>query len=384
MLGFTVMLFFLVLAEAAPKRPTRVPIQSRGPLAWNNAQRVGDDGLHKLGYSRLLVHSVSDRTHKTYSPRLKAFLYDCKLRGQTLNSADDVDVALLSYLDDLCYVTNAGFSAASQTFAGLTNIAPELRDRLPRSARALLAWSRLSNPEEGGPVPEELIAMIIELFARRGLWWHALVTYTAYDSFLRESDWETITGSDIAVYDADMGKPPEVAFMLGNGARGLSTKGGSDQGVVVQHAFLAMIIKELKPMIPDASPLFPLDQLAYRRQWWNAMAMLNITQRWPPHSLRHSGPSHRVMRGESLESIRRRGRWVSLKSVARYTKHHVLVDRRAAVDKLIIMQGACMWPSLHRVLNMLATGSSPVEVAIQRAFPRTERHFLRHGTVQMP
>ena len=145
--------------------------------------------------------------------------------------------------------------------------------------------------------------------------------------------------------------------MLGNGARGLSTKGGFDQGVVVQHAFPAMISTELKPMLLDAAPLFPLDQLAYRRQWWNALAMLNITQRWPPHSLRHTGPPRRVMRGEPLESIRRRGRLVSLKSMTRYTKHHMLVERRAAVDKLLIMQGACMWPSLHRVLNLLATSN---------------------------
>ena len=263
MLGFMILVIFLVTADAAPKRPPRAPLQSRGPLAWNNVQRVGDDGLRKLGYSRLLVHSVSDRMHKIYSPRLTAFLYDCRLRGQKLDNADDIDIALLSYLDDLCYVTNAGFSAASQTYAGLTNIAPELRDHLRRSARALLAWSRLSNPEEGGPVPEELIAMIIELFARRGLWWQALITYTSYDSFLRESDGEAITGSDIAVFDSNTDKPPEVAFMLGNGARGLSTKGGSDQGVVVQHAFLAMITTELKPMLLDSAPLFPLDQLAY-------------------------------------------------------------------------------------------------------------------------
>ena len=84
-------------------------------MAWNNAQRVGDNGLHKLGYSRFLVHS--DRTHKIYSPRLKAFPYDCKLRGQRLDSPDDIDIALLSYLDDLCYVTKQA--------------SPQLRRRTP-------------------------------------------------------------------------------------------------------------------------------------------------------------------------------------------------------------------------------------------------------------
>ena len=92
------------------------------------------------------------------------------------------------------------------------------------------------------------------------------------------------------------------------------------------------------------------------------------------------------MRGEPLESIRRRGRWVSLKSVMRYTKHHVLVERRAAVDKLLITQGACMWSSLHRVLHLLATGNSPVavELAIRRAFSASKETFCAPRLCTVP
>ena len=46
------------------------------------------------------------------------------------------------------------------------------------------------------------------------------------------------------------------------------------------------------------------------------------------HRLRHTGPANDTLRGtKSLEQIRRRGRWASLKSVERYSKTaHIVVD----------------------------------------------------------
>ena len=46
------------------------------------------------------------------------------------------------------------------------------------------------------------------------------------------------------------------------------------------------------------------------------------------HKLRHTGPANDTLRGtKSLEQIRRRGRWASLKSVERYSKTaHIVAD----------------------------------------------------------
>ena len=46
------------------------------------------------------------------------------------------------------------------------------------------------------------------------------------------------------------------------------------------------------------------------------------------HKLRHTGPANAILKGtKSLEQVRRRGRWASLKSVERYSKTaHVLAD----------------------------------------------------------
>ena len=69
-------------------------------------------------------------------------------------------VAPLGYLDDLCYIKGAGFQEACKTYSGLTHLAPELKNHLPRAARALMSWQRLDNPAEGGPVPEEVIGLL--------------------------------------------------------------------------------------------------------------------------------------------------------------------------------------------------------------------------------
>ena len=49
----------------------------------------------------------------------------------------------------------------------------------------------------------------------------------------------------------------------------------------------------------------------------------------PPHDLRHSGAARDVAAGtRTLEQVRRRGRWVSMDSVQRYTKTWLLVRQR--------------------------------------------------------
>jgi len=86
------------------------------------------------------------------------------------------------------------------------------------------------------------------------------------------------------------------------------------------------------------------------------MATINVAEHWPPHSLRHSGPSHKVIRNEcTLEEIRRRGRWKSPKSVQRYTKTHTLLARRVVLGPDRMAQGAALWKRLPLALAQAAS-----------------------------
>ena len=60
----------------------------------------------------------------------------------------------------------------------------------------------------------------------------------------------------------------------------------------------------------------------------------------PPHDLRHSGAARDIEQAvRSLEQVRRRGRWVTLESVQRYTKTWLLVKARAKISELQMKAG---------------------------------------------
>ena len=104
-------------------------------------------------------------------------------------------------------------------------------------------------------------------------------------------------------------------------------KTGGNQGVIIDSAWLARVLLEGCRRLQPQDALFSFSQACFRKMWWCVARILQVAE-WigPPHSVRHSRPSHDVLVGaRSLEDVRRRGRWVSLKSVQRYTKGFILI-----------------------------------------------------------
>ena len=260
----------------------------RGPRAWENASSDGrpggtTDALHQAGTCRLLIHSVADDTWLAYAPCLKAFLYDARLNSTKLDTVDQLDWAATRYMDSMCYRENRNFSVGAKLLAGLHILVPEAKGHLPRAAHALMAWSRLYNPEEGGPVPEAALAFLVRDFAHRGLWPHVVVTLLSYDTFAREADWESVIANDVAVHQRGGSGQLVVAMVLGAGARGLSAKTGADQGVVVEDALVASIVADMVAVAEPMAKLIPIAQTEFRREWWTSLANIGVKARWPPH-----------------------------------------------------------------------------------------------------
>ena len=77
----------------------------------------------------------------------------------------------------------------------------------------------------------------------------------------------------------------------------------------------------------------------------------------------------RVLEGADLESVRRRGRRLSLKSVQRYTKSHVLIERRATLNRDVIQRGTELRTAWLREFGKVALarrGEAPYD-AVSRA-----------------
>ena len=64
----------------------------------------------------------------------------------------------------------------------------------------------------------------------------------------------------------------------------------------------------------------------------------------------------------TLEEIRRRGRWVSQKSVQRYTKTHVLVERESIMSDEQLKRGKNLWENLPQFLSKASAGQSDASV----------------------
>ena len=122
----------------------------------------------------------------------------------------------------------------------------------------------------------------------------------------------------------------EVCLFFGVSSRGESTKTSismPNQGVVIERGWVSRLFLELARKRSPGSPIFSVSREMVARRVKRACQILGID--CPVlHRLRHTGPANDVLHGsKTLEQVRRRGRWASLKSVERYSKPaHIVAD----------------------------------------------------------
>ena len=86
--------------------------------------------------------------------------------------------------------------------------------------------------------------------------------------------------------------------------------------------------------------VFKITRDSYAKACSDAAKVLGVFL-GPPHSVRHSGPSHDAATGyRTLWQIQRRGRWTSERSVLRYAKSQVWVEARARAPDHLMQRGA--------------------------------------------
>ena len=123
---------------------------------------------------------------------------------------------------------------------------------------------------------------------------------------------------------------PDVCLFFGISSRGESSKtsfSSANQSVIIERGWVARLFLELARKRSPNSPIFSVSRETEARRVKSACDLLGID--CPVlHRLRHTGSANDTLRGtKSLEQIRRRGRWASLKSVERYSKTaHIVAD----------------------------------------------------------
>ena len=89
-----------------------VRMQKHGPYAWEN---YGSDyeEIFQARMARLLILSISAATNAQWIPKVRSFLYFCMSCFYPLETAEDVHLAFLAYLDYLCYKQEVNVSVGS-------------------------------------------------------------------------------------------------------------------------------------------------------------------------------------------------------------------------------------------------------------------------------
>ena len=281
----------------------------------------------------------------------------------------------------------------AKLLAGFTYIFPEFKENLPLADRSLVSWQRLSQANEGGPIPLSAIFLIALRLLELGLASAAFAVLLSEDGYLREDDWEDLLIRDVSILRVHKDSPPQVGLPLGPSERGGTAKTGPDQGVIVDTPLLRWWIYYLAQLKdPEERPV-TLTSHEFRKIWWRTLDDLGLTYFGPPHSLRHSRPSADASAGLDLESIRRRGRWASLKSVQRYTKGHLLIKQTARMGQALHRRaeaylqdpGKALAGALSRLLARTGSVSPssaagcPFVLSLSRAISR-----VRHSPYREP
>ncbi len=197
------------------------------------------------------------------------------------------------------------------------------------------------------------IAAVALRMIQRGALHAAIAVWLSEDCYLREQDWLQLVKGDV-FWDRDNG----CALALGVRERGERSKTGSNQGVLVDRVYVSDMLRALADTLQDGEPFFPISAIEYRRSWWSAVQDINCQKICgPPHSLRHSGPaadaaSHR----RTLEEIRRRGRWVAISSVQRYSKDWLIPRHMSFLPPPAVAVGEAFLADPRRTIRAYLSG----------------------------
>ena len=340
----------------------RKPLKNRGAHAWEvvsqqSAASIWLDFSHpelSSVVTRASVHAVSDDTNKAY---LKAVfkVLDIIERGARTgrwpapSGFRELDAVLSVIVDELIYfdAENSGFGKTLH--AAWQHVYPESTDSLPLFSRSVLGWSRLQPPgeqfglslERWGAILRSMSEHIHTRNDEESAIWYALQK----DIYGREQDMEGLrkTSRDVAVRFLPKGGV-QIALFFGLSSRGESVKTSQqmpNQGVIIDEPWIASLFHQHLQRVQEGAPIFRVSREQVTERVEAAVNRLKLDPEDKRlHRLRHTGPANDIMlEKRTLEQARRRGRWLSLRSLERYTKTAHLVADLARLPQQLVVYG---------------------------------------------
>ena len=331
-------------------KDVRKPLKNRGAQAWEVVSGLDTASVwmhHQHPelsnvVTRAEVHAVTDDTNKAY---LKAVFRVMEIiergvrtrRWPPPRNTRELDAVLAAIVDHLIFIDNENQGLGRNLHAAWLHVFPESQESLPSFSRSVLGWSRLQPPgeqqglciERWGAISRSMWENVHTRRDEESAVWYDLQK----DTYCREQDMEGLrnTPQDIAVRHLPKGQV-QVALFFGLSSRGESVKTSQqmpNQGVVVDEPWIASLLVQHLARVREGDKIFRVSREEVMERVAAAVARLNLDPlNKRLHVLRHTGPANDIATEKrTLEQARRRGRWLSLRSLERYTKvAHLVAD----------------------------------------------------------
>lgn len=227
------------------------------------------------------------------------------------------------------YFAGEGLQRGNYIMAAMKDCYPQYKkaggERLVRGEEALKGWRKLDPPQTRLPLPRAVMALVAAGMMRLGQvraarsWWLGMTAYLRPGELLGMKHWQLsapVRGSkEASVW----------VVLLHPASEGKGSKTGAFDEAVRLDSAPEEELNDVWRLLRTGKDGDPLLDCTYRSFFdlvvkaaeAEGVGMLNVV----PYSMRHAGPSaDRSLRLRAVAEVKKRGRWVSDSSMARYEK----------------------------------------------------------------
>jgi len=306
-------------SKAGRQRVLRRRKRHRLGRYWEAAQAVT-----KLGVSFLEHSAVTPAVAKEYRKQYEELQRELERRGAADLADGELDAVLADILTSQFFKGEQP-SKGEKTMASLLHWRPKYNKvgghGLPRAWRALKGWKRLCPGKSRKPEPLKFWFAMATHMVRIGGWKKAVCLLLMLSTYLRPS--AAISLRKGSLQSPAPGATKVWSVLAHPEEEGTTSKTGErDVSILVDSKWIQFLgpAWEILTKGSPADPLWDFNYLEFLTDFKTVAAMLNAP-RTVPYQLRHSGASVDRASGErTTEDVRRRGRWRSANSIARYEK----------------------------------------------------------------
>ena len=298
------------------------------------------------GVGVLRTCSVKAITRTRYEEHFEKYQAWLRSHGLCPTTHGGIDETLALHLEEE-YLEGIGYASAQYTLAAVMFYVPALKGagqgKLALTRQAMKGFRSLAPPQSKLPWPWEVVALMANALVADDLRLEALAILLCFELYLRPGEGTSIRAIDLVPPIPGAKTYQHYNITISPAEAGDPTKIGEYDNTLPldlpRHALLGPMLEancevafgkgwrrrevalEKKGQI-SVLRLFPFTAAELTRTVKRVVAKIGAdVGDIQLHRLRHAGASHDFLtRTRELEAIRRRGRWMSWKSLRRYEK----------------------------------------------------------------